>query len=148
MYSNTCRFFRQPLRVSWTLSSPQISSRVRVSWSDQGIFLLRSDRRWLVDGCSSKRRNKQPRYCEFYTISAQEQWVVGQMCANDDWTNGFYYVTLHNSGSLSIKGCMVASEAVLSTSVYAESSPSTGARRWKYRNTAGRPPLLQNINHR
>ncbi|KAG7222185.1 hypothetical protein INR49_016583, partial [Caranx melampygus] len=40
MYSNTCRFFRQPLRVSWTSSSPQISSRVRVSWSDQGIFLL------------------------------------------------------------------------------------------------------------
>lgn len=50
------------------------------------------------------------------------------------------------SKSLSIRGCKVASAALVSTSDNTELSPSTGARRLKYRNTAGRPPLLENVN--
>lgn len=52
------------------------------------------------------------------------------------------------SGSLPMRGCTVASAALMSTSGYTELSPSTGARRSKYLYAAGRPPLLENVNQR
>lgn len=70
------------------------------------------------------------------------------ICNGNDCTNGFDYSTLHKSASLSISDCKLASKTALSTSAYKETSPSTGARRWKYRNTAGRPPLLQSRSQR
>ncbi len=83
MYSNTWRFFRQPLSVIWTLSSPQIFSRVRVSWSDQGVFLLWSDRRRLADGCSSKRRSK---FIIGYCTSKTTPCAIFQRCEDTTWT--------------------------------------------------------------
>ena len=83
-----------------------------------------------------------------YTLFVQKHSEIAQMCNKNVHKWLWLYSALHKSGSLSIKGCKVASAAELSMSGTTVLSPSTGARRWKYRNAAGRPPLLRDVNER